>query len=113
MDKEEQRISPVKLEWTNREQTELLNKLDSSDGDGIAARDFQIVLFSPDNHRVSDKTTVYGKEVLLIVNKADNMKMTRDASENRASNDGGGVRAGTGAFARIDKSSTADSERDA
>jgi hypothetical protein len=43
MDKEEQRISPVKLEWTNREQTELLNKLDSSDGDGIAARDFQIL----------------------------------------------------------------------
>ncbi|KAG0704710.1 hypothetical protein DFH29DRAFT_873565 [Suillus ampliporus] len=43
MNEEEQRISPVKLEWTNREQTELLSKLDSSDGDGIAARDFQIL----------------------------------------------------------------------
>lgn len=43
MNEEARRISPVKLEWTNREQTELWNKLDSCDGDGIAARDFQIL----------------------------------------------------------------------
>jgi hypothetical protein len=43
MDEEDQRISPVKLEWNHREQTELLRKLDSYDGNGIGARDFQIL----------------------------------------------------------------------
>ncbi|KAG1896201.1 uncharacterized protein F5891DRAFT_983720 [Suillus fuscotomentosus] len=36
-------ISAVKIKWTNQEQKELLRKLDLSDGDGIAARDFQIL----------------------------------------------------------------------
>ncbi|KAG1866144.1 hypothetical protein F4604DRAFT_1928154 [Suillus subluteus] len=39
----EQRIPPVQLEWTDREQTELLNRLASSDGDGIAASEFRIL----------------------------------------------------------------------
>ncbi|KAG1844132.1 hypothetical protein C8R48DRAFT_678544 [Suillus tomentosus] len=33
----EQRVPPVQFEWTNQEQTELLNRLASSNSDGIAA----------------------------------------------------------------------------
>jgi hypothetical protein len=43
MDEEEQIISPVKLEWTHREQKELFRKLNSSGGNGIGARDFRIL----------------------------------------------------------------------
>ncbi|KAG1754738.1 uncharacterized protein EDB91DRAFT_1076844 [Suillus paluster] len=39
----EHQIPPVQLEWTFREQTELLNKLDSSVGDGIAAKEFHVL----------------------------------------------------------------------
>ncbi|KAG2129631.1 hypothetical protein DEU56DRAFT_915136 [Suillus clintonianus] len=36
----EQQILPVALEWTDREQTELLNRLRSAIGDGITAKEF-------------------------------------------------------------------------
>ncbi|KAG1721498.1 uncharacterized protein EDB91DRAFT_1088420 [Suillus paluster] len=39
----EHQIPPVQLEWTFWEQTKLLNKLDSSVGDGIAAKEFCVL----------------------------------------------------------------------
>jgi hypothetical protein len=44
MDKERQAL-PIQLEWTYKEQSELLNRLDSSAGNGITTTEFQI-LFS-------------------------------------------------------------------
>lgn len=43
MGNKEADISPVQLEWTVREQVELLNKLASSVGDGIGVREFCIL----------------------------------------------------------------------
>ncbi|KAG1892476.1 hypothetical protein F4604DRAFT_1672480 [Suillus subluteus] len=40
---EDQQVPPVQLEWTFREQMELLNELVSSVGDGIGAREFRIL----------------------------------------------------------------------
>ncbi|KAG1894274.1 uncharacterized protein F5891DRAFT_985162 [Suillus fuscotomentosus] len=45
MNDEEQRVLPIQLEWTYKERSELLNRLDSCVGNGITSRDFQI-LFS-------------------------------------------------------------------
>jgi hypothetical protein len=43
MDDKEHPVFPIELEWNRREQTELLNKLDSSEGDGIPVREFGIL----------------------------------------------------------------------
>ncbi|KAG2126801.1 hypothetical protein DEU56DRAFT_758785 [Suillus clintonianus] len=43
MDDEEHPVLPIEFVWNYREQTELLNKLDSSDGDGIPERKFRIL----------------------------------------------------------------------
>ncbi|KAG2739367.1 hypothetical protein P692DRAFT_20756164 [Suillus brevipes Sb2] len=40
---EEQRVPPVRLEWTYREQMELFDALDSSVGDGIGAKEFRVL----------------------------------------------------------------------
>lgn len=36
-------IGRIKLEWSSTEQTELLNKLESSGGDGITAKEFRVL----------------------------------------------------------------------
>ncbi|KAG2757848.1 hypothetical protein P692DRAFT_20711473 [Suillus brevipes Sb2] len=43
MDDKENPVLPIKLEWTRREQTELLRRLDSSEGYGISARKFRVL----------------------------------------------------------------------
>ncbi|KAG1888620.1 hypothetical protein F4604DRAFT_1674281 [Suillus subluteus] len=44
-DDKEQEVLPetIQLEWTHREQTELLNRLSSSDSNGIPAKEFRIL----------------------------------------------------------------------
>lgn len=41
MNDKAEEISRVKLEWSSTEQIELLKKLESSDGDGITAKEFR------------------------------------------------------------------------